>query len=63
MTKTGCPTETTAHQLRAYLHLVRLVTLYIMAEPESTDPDLATDMEGIFKGAFMNQAAEQGNGH
>ncbi len=31
-----------------------------MAEPESTDPDLATDMEGIFKGAFMNQAAEEG---
>lgn len=46
--------------MRAYLHLVRLVTLYIMAEPESTDPDLATDMEGIFKGAFMNQAAEEG---
>ena len=42
---------------------MRLVTLYIMAEPESTDPDLATDMEGIFKGAFMNQAAEQGGDH
>ena len=47
-------------RLRAYLHLMRLVTLYIMAEPANTDPDLATDVEGIFNGAFKGVKPKDG---
>lgn len=34
--------------------------LYIMGDPESTDPDLGTELEGIFEGAFKGRKPGKG---
>ena len=39
-------------QLRAMLGLMRWLQLYILADPAATQPDVAVDLEGVFKGAF-----------
>lgn len=49
-----------AQQVRCLLALMRWLQLYILADPASAQPDVAADLEGVFKGAFTNSKAAAG---
>ena len=49
-----------AQQVRCLLALMRWLQLYILADPAAAQPDVAADLEGVFKGAFTNTKAAAG---
>ena len=49
-----------AQQVRSLLALMRWLQLYILADPAAAQPDVAADLEGVFKGAFTKKKAAEG---
>ena len=45
------------------LGLMRWLQLYILADPAATQPDVAVDLEGVFKGAFGKGKPAAGGSH